>query len=201
MEKNKLFLLSFLFVFISAWALSPTEKPLELLDFTVIQNGNKVDVKWKTSIETGGPYFTIEKSKDGKEFTKVVDIPTFESGTVYSDYFETDYQPYIGISYYRIKQTDEIGNFRYSQTVILKVEEQQIVKTYLSKVEKSNAGKESKSSETLLVLRDANGNDCYAKAEDSKSSILTLTSSIGAGTYRVVGSSNDEIYKQKLIVK
>jgi hypothetical protein len=197
MKINKLFLSLFLFVFISAWA----QKPLELLDFTAIQNGSKVDVKWKTSIETGGPYFTIEKSKDGKEFTKVVDIPAFESGTVYSDYFETDYQPYIGISYYRIKQTDEVGNFRYSQTVILKVEEEQNVKTYVSKVDKSNLGNEPKNNETLLVLRDVNGNDYYAKAEDSGASILTLTSSIGAGTYRVVGSSNDEIYKKKLIVK
>jgi hypothetical protein len=197
MKKNKLFLSLFLFVFISAWA----QKPLELIDFTAIQNGNKVDVKWKTSIETGGPYFTIEKSKDGKEFTKVVDIPTFENGTVYSDYFETDYQPYTGVSYYRIKQTNEVGNFRYSQTVILKVEEEQNVKTYVSKAGKSNTVNEQKNNETLLVLRDANGNDIYAKAEDSNSSMLTLTSSVGAGTYRVVGSSNDEIYKQKLIVK
>ncbi len=197
MKINKLFLSLFLFVFISAWA----QKPLELLDFTAIQNGSKVDVKWKTSIETGGPYFTIEKSKDGKEFTKVVDIPTFESGTVYSDYFETDYQPYTGVSYYRIKQTDEVGNFRYSQTVILKVEEEQNVKTYVSKADKSNTVNEQKNNETLLVLRDANGNDYYAKAEDSNLNALSLTSSIGAGTYRIVGSSNDEMYKQKLIVK
>ncbi len=197
MKINKLFLSLFLFVFISAWA----QKPLELLDFTAIQNGSKVDVKWKTSIETGGPYFTIEKSKDEKEFTKVVDIPTFESGTVYSDYFETDYQPYTGVSYYRIKQTDEVGNFRYSQTVILKVEEEQNVKTYVSKADKSNTVNEQKNNETLLVLRDANGNDYYAKAEDSNLNALSLTSSIGAGTYRIVGSSNDEMYKQKLIVK
>ena len=197
MRKNVLFLSLFLFVFISAWA----QKPLELIDFTVIQNNNKVDVKWRTSIETGGPYFTIEKSKDNKEFTKIVDIPTFDNGTVYSDYFETDYQPYTGISYYRIKQTDEAGNFRYSQTVILKVEEKQNVKTYISKNDKSGSNKESNNKETLLVLRDANGNDYYTKVESTQANKLNLTSSLSAGTYRVVGSSNDEMNKQKLIVK
>jgi hypothetical protein len=201
MEKGKLFLLSFLLVFISAWSLPPAEENLELLDFTVIQNGNKVDIKWKTSIETGGPYFTIEKSKDGKEFTKVVDIPTFESGTVYSDYFETDYQPYIGVSYYRIKQTDEVGNFRYSQTVILKVDEQQNAKTYTAKSDKLNAMSEHKNNEILLVLRDVNGNDSYAKAEGNDINALNLTSSLSAGTYRVIGSSKDEVYKRKLILK
>ena len=199
MKKSKIFLsLLFLSVFASAWA----QKSLELIDFTVIQNGNKVDVKWKTSIETGGPYFTIEKSKDGNEFTKVVDIPTFEIGAVYSDYFETDYQPYIGVSYYRIKQTDEAGNFRYSQRVILKVdEEQQNAKIYTAKSGKLNTAGQQKNDETLLVLRDANGNDHYAKAQGDDLNILNLTSSISAGTYRVVGSSNDEVYKQKLIVK
>jgi hypothetical protein len=197
MKKGKNFLsLLFLSVIASAWA----QKPLELLDFTTIQNGNKVDVKWKTSIETGGPYFTIEKSKDNKEFTKVVDIPTFESGTVYSDYFETDYQPYTGVSYYRIKQTDEDGNFRFSQTVILKVEETQTTKAYISKINTSTEQNLPKN-EILLVLRDSNGNDHYAKAENDNTNTINLTSSISVGTYRVVGSSNDEIYKQTLIVK
>src|SRR5882757_7272868 len=111
MKKNKLRLSFLLLMFVSASAWALVIPPLVLIDFTVIQSGNKVDVKWKTSIETGGPYFTIEKSKDGKEYTKIVDLPETEDGTVYSDYFETDYQPYSGVSYYRIKQTDETGNF------------------------------------------------------------------------------------------
>ena len=201
MEKSKLFLLWFMLIFVFAWVMPPAEKPSELIDFTAIQNGSKVDIKWKTSIETGGPYFTIEKSKDGKEFTKVVDIPTFESGTAYSDYFETDYQPYLGVSYYRIKQTDEMGNFRYSQTVILKVEEEQNSKTYIAKVEKPNLVNEQKNKQALLVLRDMNGNDYYVKAEGDNLNELNLTSSVSSGTYRIVGSSNEEVYKQTLIVK
>ena len=181
-----------MFISASAWALAIP--PLVLIDFTAVQSGNKVDIKWKTSIETGGPYFTIEKSKDGKEYSKIVDLPETEDGTVYSDYFETDYQPYTGVSYYRIKQTDGMGNFRYSQTIVLKIEEE---KTEISALNLPT------DSETLIVLRDANGNDFYSKAiiTSENNKLYSSSSSIPAGEYVIVGSSNEEIHSNTLIVK
>jgi len=181
-----------LFISASGWSLSIS--PLQLIDFTVFQSGNKVDIKWKTSIETGGPFFTIEKSKDGKEYTKIVDLPATEDATVYSDYFETDYQPYAGVSYYRIKQTDAEGNFRYSQVVVLKIEEEE----QLSSVDLSSKN------ETLVILRDTNGNDFYSKAiltPENRKVYSASLSSIPAGTYNIVGSSNEELYTGTLIVK
>jgi hypothetical protein len=181
-----------MFISTSGWCL--INPPLELIDFTVFRSGNKVDIKWRTSIETGGPFFTIEKSRDGKEYTKIVDLPATEDAAVYSDYFETDYQPYEGVSYYRIKQTDAEGNFRYSQAVSLKIEEEDAPAfTGLSK-----------ENETLLILRDANGHDFYSKAilkSENKKVYSTSLSSIPAGTYNIVGSSNEELYTGTLIVK
>src|ERR1700739_1651709 len=104
MKKIKFAYLFCLSIFISLNAKSFTfgDGNLELLDFTVVQNLNKIDIHWSTSvIKTGGPYFCIEKSRDGKNFTKVVDMPALEKETSYADYFETDYQPYAGVSYYR----------------------------------------------------------------------------------------------------
>ncbi|MEO8759483.1 MAG: hypothetical protein ABI388_00850 [Bacteroidia bacterium] len=193
MKKNKWFL-SFLIMLISLSIQASTMPPLTLIDFTAIQTGNKVDIKWRTSIETGGPYFTIEKSKDGKEYVKVVDLPETEGGTVYSDYYESDYQPFAGVSYYRIKQTDAAGNFRYSQIVILKIEDDKVLSA-------DNISKD----ETLLVLRDSNGNDFYSKAvittEKNKIYATNAASAIPVGTYYVVGSSNEELYSGTLIVK
>src|ERR1700758_4749030 len=163
MTKSKNIFL-FAFTCLSSLVFAGTERPLELINFTVAKSANKVDIKWSTSVETGGPYFTIEKSSDGKEFTKLVDIPAMEGGTTYSDYFETDYQPYDGESYYRIKQTDDVGNYRYSQIVTFRNEESLINTTLTIK---RNAKKEesslNKNNETLLVLRDATGNDYYSK--------------------------------------
>src|SRR5579872_311733 len=115
LKTNVLFLLclSSLFSF-NIYAINTGDGSLELLDFSVVQNMNKIDIRWSTSvIKTGGPYFCIEKSRDGKNFTKVVDIPAVDNESTFSDYFETDYQPYPGVSYYRVKQVDAEGNYRY----------------------------------------------------------------------------------------
>ena len=194
MKKSILFLLPF---FLCEFVFAAGEMPaLELENFTVIKRANKLDIKFSTSILTGGPYFTIEKSKDEKDFTKLIDTPAIESGSVYSDYFETDYQPYSGVSYYRIKQTDESGNFRYSQTVTYKEEES----TATNNVNKTDAG------ETLLVLRDRHGNDFYTKmaVADLKKSSLTpqeMSPPVSEGTYHIISSSGDEYNNQKLIIK
>src|ERR1700757_2627604 len=112
MRKIKSFCLFCFSIFISfqAKSFSLGDGGLELIDFSVVQNLNKIDIRWSTSVlKTGGPYFCIEKSKDGKNFTKVVDMPAVDNQSSYADYFETDYQPYEGVSYYRIKQVDAVG--------------------------------------------------------------------------------------------
>lgn len=217
MKKSFLFL--FAFISLNTFTFAGGDIPaLELINFTVAPNVNKIDIKFSTSITTGGPYFTIEKSKDGKEFTKLVDIPAIESGTTYSDYFETDYQPYSGVSYYRIKQTDEAGNYRYSQTVTLKIEEEQVATneqttntiSQISGIIYDLSGSISETpannkSNTLLVLRDANGNDyCTMVVLNYKKNSLKaqeMSPSVSEGTYQVISSSNNELNNHKVIVK
>jgi hypothetical protein len=59
--------------------------------------------------------------------------------------------------------------------------------------------------ETLLVLRDANGNDYYTLVALNlkKNSLKSqeMFPPVSQGTYQVISSSNDELNNQKLIVK
>ena len=180
---------------------------LELLDFTVVQNLNKIDIRWSTSVlKTGGPYFCIEKSKDGKNFTKVVDLPAVDNQSSYTDYFETDYQPYEGVSYYRIKQVDAAGNFRYSQIVTLKIEDPAKVDGYNAIAGVPEAFKEidAKDEGVLLVIRDKDGNDHYSKASikaDKNVNVINLDAPVNSGTYHVVGSSNEKLHSANVSVK
>jgi hypothetical protein len=61
--------------------------------------------------------FTVEKSKDGKNFTKIIDVPCAATAVCYKDYAEVDYKPYNGKSYYRLKQTDVNGVCKYSNII------------------------------------------------------------------------------------
>lgn len=95
--------------------------PIELLSFNATKNKTAVDITWQTATETNNDYFTIEKSKDGNEFTDAGKIDGAGNSNVVLDYSFTDKNPSPGISYYRLKQTDFNGEFSYSKIVAVHV--------------------------------------------------------------------------------
>lgn len=186
------------------------ERKLALADFTVVQNGTKTDITWSLNRAPFGTYFTIEKSVDGKTFSKVIDLPVAENGNIYEEYFETDYQPYPGVSFYRIRQTDDEGNMYYSDPVAVKYKEEQSKRLYtgLSADDVNNllSGLSSaEQEESLLVLRDADGNDHTSKIvlgqEDNYLFAKKMEPAVPTGIYRIVGTSNNQLYSLKVVVK
>jgi len=91
--------------------------PIELLDFTAVLNDEIVHLNWSTATEINNNYFTVEKTKDGINFEFVAKVPGAGKSTTRKEYFIQDEQPYHGISYYRLKQTDVDGKFKYSKLV------------------------------------------------------------------------------------
>lgn len=198
------------FLFLSLQFLAGNdERRLLLADFSVVQNGSKTDIKWSLNREPFGTYFTIEKSTDGKNFNKVVDQPVAENGNLYEEYFETDYQPYKGVSYYRVKQTNEAGEVFCSEPVAFKYSEEssQRLAAALPKDDASlnTAVKSAEGRETLFILRDADGNDYYSKIdpqlEDNYMYVSKDNANLPQGIYRIVGTSNNQLYSLKLIIK
>jgi hypothetical protein len=62
-------------------------------------------------------YFTIERSRDGKNFQEAGIVDGAGNSSAPIDYRFTDLYPLPGISYYRLKQTDFNGAFSYSKIV------------------------------------------------------------------------------------
>jgi hypothetical protein len=94
--------------------------PIELLYFRAQPDNNRVDLQWATSTESNNSYFTIEKSKDGVSFDSLQKIATEApngNSSVELNYNTQDPNPYAGISYYRLKQTDLDGKQQYSAIV------------------------------------------------------------------------------------
>jgi len=104
----------------STWTLTNEISPLpiELLIFDAnLNNKNEVDLKWVTASEINNDYFTLEKSRDGMEFSPFTTV-TGAGNTSNVSYYETvDNNPYDGISYYRLKQTDYDGRYSHSHVV------------------------------------------------------------------------------------
>jgi hypothetical protein len=88
--------------------------PISLLYFDAVPNERKVYLDWSTSSEINNDYFTVERSRDTMEWEKVVIVEGAGFSDVQLNYHSVDYEPYSGLSYYRLKQTDFDGQFEYS---------------------------------------------------------------------------------------
>lgn len=86
--------------------------PIELLSFDASTNeSNEVVIDWSTASQIINDYFTIQRSQDGYEWEDVTQIPGCGNCNTQIDYQYIDRSPYIGVSYYRLMQTDYDGNF------------------------------------------------------------------------------------------
>lgn len=91
--------------------------PIELISFDAERKNKVVELKWKTATEINNDYFTIERSIDGKTFEVIEMIKGAGNSTVELSYATIDPNPYDGVSYYRLKQTDFDGQFEYFNVV------------------------------------------------------------------------------------
>jgi hypothetical protein len=91
--------------------------PIKLLSFNAKKNSSLVDVNWTTSTEINNDFFTVEKSKDGILFEIVGVVEGAGNSYTQKNYQLFDDNPYSGVSYYRLKQTDTDGNYSYSNIV------------------------------------------------------------------------------------
>jgi hypothetical protein len=185
--------------------------PIELLSFDAIAEGDKVGITWETVTETNNAYFTIEKSNDGKTFTKLMDVQGAGNSTSNRYYAETDYEPYDGTSYYRLKQTDYNGKTEYFtiDVVTLTKNGQQQLVVYPNPIDNTTTLNVSvtgyKGEEVLVVLRDIQGKDFLSKVllsqDDDHVFVLEDTKTLPTGVYIITASSNNKIYNYKLIVR
>lgn len=87
--------------------------PIELIDFSAKLNNSYVELNWKTASEKNNSYFTVEKSLDAINYIFVGEVKGAGTEQIVKNYSLNDYAPYEGVSYYRLRQTDYDGNFRY----------------------------------------------------------------------------------------
>jgi hypothetical protein len=181
--------------------------PQVLLSFDAIIDEKKVELTWASNTETNNNFFTIEKSKDAMIFEEVTTIKAFGNNSSIVSYFDTDYTPYEGISYYRLKQTDVKGMVLSSRLVSVNNKYSNSGLSINSNTNEGNPenllGTENK--EVLVVLRNEKGIESFSKVIiDQKNNVIIPLESdnkLENGTYIVVASSNNALYSQKVMVK
>lgn len=100
------------------WVKGDPALPIELLKFDATAVNNRwVKLDFETATETNNAYFVIERSQDGINWEEVEELAGAGTTLTPQYYTATDHSPYLGTSYYRLKQTDFDGSFSYSPIV------------------------------------------------------------------------------------
>lgn len=95
--------------------------PIELIGFgAYVNSDNNISINWSTATETNNDYFMVEYSFDGKNFIDFKEVKGAGNSTSRKDYsciFTIDIENKT--PYFRLKQVDLNGNFKYSAVVEL----------------------------------------------------------------------------------
>ncbi len=94
--------------------------PINLILFTAVCKQQMVLLQWNTASETNNDFFTVEKSLDGNLWNEIAKVKGAGNSSTLKKYFFSDTASVSDVSYYRLKQTDLDGNFKYGLTLFVK---------------------------------------------------------------------------------
>ena len=180
--------------------------PIELLRFDAIVNKEKkVDLYWATASEINNDYFTIERSKDGVQFEQLEDIQGAGNTLQLKNYRAVDPNPYSGVSYYRLLQTDFDGTQSHSEIRAVNIKLNQNYTIYPNPLQEvlHIVGNGSSKGRTTIEIIDALGRKVYYKqlemGENVNSIDITEVSKFEAGNYFLNIQTFDEIFNFNLV--
>ncbi|MBL3656379.1 T9SS type A sorting domain-containing protein [Fulvivirga sediminis] len=93
--------------------------PVELISFTAKKdpNNTSIHLKWSTASEINNDLFVVERGSDASSLSKIGQVKGSGNSDEKLDYHFTDDRPSAGLSYYRLKQIDFDGSYRYSSVI------------------------------------------------------------------------------------
>jgi hypothetical protein len=173
---------------------------------TIYANGNSVQLEWSTATEINNDYFVVERSLDALYFEAVGRITGAGNSNKIQNYKEEDMEPYLGTSYYRIKQVDFNGKFAYSTTQMVNFEANNEISifpnpstTYIDVTVKNEAS--TLVTVSFLDLYGRTVLNTSAKVEKGRSTTRVNIHSIPKGMYvlKVTNGNQEHVQRQVIL--
>lgn len=152
--------------------------PVNITSFSVMPDKNSVLIMWTTATEQNNSHFDIERSADGKTYSKISTLQGNGTSSLSRTYQAYDDKPLNGINYYRIKQFDVDGKYQISDVRFLKM----ALQNYLLKVYPNPAH-----GDINFTLNNYNGNAITATLHNvsGKSMHEELVQTNASGNYKL----------------
>lgn len=190
------------------WTLSSAANPLpvELLSFEARPAGSVVQLNWVTASELNNDYFSVERSRNGVEFTEIVQVDGAGTTSQVHSYTTVDASPYTGVSYYRLRQTDFDGQASYSQIRKVSMNKELPVTIYPNPVISNtlNIATATESEEVNTVtIYDVTGkivaHHNRTSSTETPLQVINLGQKIHQGTYLVEVTTTAGVYRERII--
>lgn len=157
--------------YLPVWTLVDESNPLpiELIRFAGVCGNGEVTVTWTTASETNNDFFTVQRSIDGVTFEDVTIVDGAGNSSSILNYSTIDYNPYGGISYYRLKQTDFDGTSKYSDVVAVSCADAATTFNLINAYDQENGN--------MAIVFSAGDNELYTVTlYDARGRLITTTS-------------------------
>ena len=149
----------------------------------------------------------VQQSKDAVDFTDLVQINAAGNSSTIKNYSAVDYEPYSDVSYYRLKQVDYNGNFKYSNISEVYFKNADVLSVYPNPTSGPFyvciSGMNGQ--EVFILVRDVIGQEYYSKvffvANDKEIFAIDPSGKLSPGIYFVVAASNNTMYEKKIMIK
>ncbi len=96
--------------------------PVTFLNFDGKLIDNEAQLTWSSATEINNKGFEVQRSSDGQVFTDLKFVPGKGNSAIINTYAYTDIKVSGGFNYYRLKQVDFDGSFKYSSIIRLDYE-------------------------------------------------------------------------------
>jgi hypothetical protein len=106
--------------------------PIELISFNAGYNGSYVVIDWSVASQVNNDYYEIQRSIDVEDWEVVASVEGAGSNNTQIDYRAIDETPLLGVSYYRLSQTDYDGTTEtfFPVSVIIEPKIKELVKIF-----------------------------------------------------------------------
>jgi hypothetical protein len=171
--------------------------PIELIDFSASCSDKSVQLKWTTASQINNDYFTIESSIDGINFRHVGLVNGAGNTNQMMSYSLTDDEPYNGISYYRLKQTDFNGLYEYFKLVSVQCDPDSEKNIFPN----PSSGKFTLEAKGKLTIYNLNGEEIYFEENMLDTKQIDLSEQSKGIYFYQLKSSNEIMTSGKIIIE
>ena len=177
-----------------------------LVKFSGVSKENNIQLNWELAANTGSKSVTLERSSDGKNFTKIEELTVTTSAVTQKQDF-TDYIGSANANYYRIKITYADGRTQYSNVLVFnnKLSSSKTFKVYPNIIQ-SDANislTADKKQQATLNMYDFSGrmvkHESLQVEQGNNSIRLNNLDGLTRGNYILVLNMGSERYSQQIV--